>query len=89
MATCRSDESRLDGLVAGWLAHARGSERVEEIRLGPLSRDESAEQIASLAGGQLPRRLAGELSARSEGNPFFTEQLVAAALASQAGPGSA
>src|SRR5262249_62353911 len=38
-----------------------------------------------LGGGQLPARLAGELRGRAEGNPFFTEQLLAAALAPRAG----
>jgi len=85
VVTCRSDEVPLEPLVAEWLAHARGSERVEEIRLGPLSRAESAEQIVRLGGGQLPARLADELRARAEGNPFFTEQLLAAALAARAG----
>src|SRR5262249_26875533 len=53
----------------------------------PLSRAESAEQIVRLGGGQLPARLAGELRARAEGNPFFAEQLVAAALGGPAGGG--
>ena len=89
VVTCRSDEVPLDWPVAAWLAHVRGSELVEEIRLGPLSREESAQQVAGLARGQLPDRLPNELYARAEGNPFFTEQLVAAALAGQRGPGSA
>jgi len=82
VVTCRSDEVPLDRLVAGWLAHVRGSEQMEEIRLGPLSPEESALQVNGLARGQLPAWVAGELCARAEGNPFFTEQLVAAALAS-------
>jgi DNA-binding CsgD family transcriptional regulator/tetratricopeptide (TPR) repeat protein len=83
VATYRSDEVPLDEYVAGWLAHARGSGAVEEIRLGPLSRDEAAEQIAGLAGEPLSVGFADELYARAEGNPFFTEQLVAA---SRSGP---
>ena len=51
VVTCRSDEAPLDAQVAGWLAHVRGSGGVEEIRLGPLSRSEVAEQIAALVGG--------------------------------------
>src|SRR5262249_59053693 len=85
VVTCRSDEVPLEPLVAEWLVHARGSERVEEIRLGPLSRAESAEQIVRLGGGQLPGPVVGELCARAEGNPFFAEQLVAAALGGPAG----
>jgi len=87
VATCRSDEAPLDRPVAEWLAHARGGDAVEEIRLGPLSREEVAEQIAGLVGGSAPPRFADDLYARAEGNPFFTEQLVAAALAGPAGGG--
>ena len=54
---------------------------------GPLSRAEVAGQAAALAGAPVSRQMAGELFARAEGNPFFTEQLVAAALAGQAGGG--
>ena len=55
--------------------------------LGPLSRAEVAEQVAALAGGPVPPEVVDELYARAEGNPFFTEQLVAAALAGAAGGG--
>jgi DNA-binding CsgD family transcriptional regulator len=81
VVTCRSDEVPLGAEVAGWLAQVRGSAGVEEIRLGPLSRAEVAGQVAALAGGPVPAEVVDELFARAEGNPFFTEQLVAAALA--------
>jgi len=79
MVTCRGDQAPLDAHVAGWLAQVRGAAGVEEIRLAPLSRDEVAEEIAALVGGPPPTRLVDEVYARAEGNPFFTEQLVAAA----------
>ena len=88
VATCRGDEAPLDELVASWLAHVRGSGPVAEIRLGPLSRAETGDQVAGLAGGPVPKGLADEVFARAEGNPFFTEQLVTAALA-EAGPDGA
>jgi DNA-binding CsgD family transcriptional regulator/tetratricopeptide (TPR) repeat protein len=81
VATCRGDEAPLDAHVVSWLTHVRGSAAVDEIRLGPLTRAEVGEQVAALAGGPPPGRLAEEVYARAEGNPFFTEQLVAAALA--------
>ena len=83
LVTCRSDEP-LDPHVTDWLAHARGGAGVQEIRLGPLSRDEVAEQVSALMGGP-GARLAGELYARAGGNPFFTEQLVAAAVSDPVG----
>ncbi len=85
VATCRGDEGPLDELVVSWLAHVRGSGPVAEIQLGPLSRAETGDQVAGLAGGPVPDGLADEAFARAEGNPFFTEQLVTAALA-EAGP---
>jgi DNA-binding CsgD family transcriptional regulator/tetratricopeptide (TPR) repeat protein len=81
VVTCRSDEAPLAAPVAGWLAQVRGAAGVEEITLGPLSRVETAEQVAALAGGPVPPGVVDEVFARAEGNPFFTEQLVAAALA--------
>ncbi len=53
---------------------------MEEIWLGPLSREQAAQQMAVLAGAPVPTRVADELYGRAEGNPFFAEQLVAAAL---------
>ena len=85
VATCRGDEAPVAAHVANWLAQVRGAAGVEEIRLGPLSRLEVAAQVAALAGGPVPPRVVDELYARAEGNPFFTEQLVAAGLASGAG----
>ena len=87
VATCRGDEAPLAEHVAGWLARVRGDAGTEEIRLGPLSRAEVAGQAAALAGGPVSPQVIDYLYARAEGNAFFTEQLVAAALAGQAGAG--
>src|SRR5208282_268737 len=84
VATCRGDEAPLAEYVAGWLARVRGDAGTEEIRLGPLSRAEVAGQAAALAGGPVSPQVVDYLYARAEGNAFFTEQLVAAALAGQA-----
>jgi DNA-binding CsgD family transcriptional regulator len=80
VATCRSDEVPLDAAVADWLAHLRRDAAVEEIRLGPLSRSEVAEQIAALVVTPSANELVEEVYARAEGHPFFTEQLLAAAV---------
>src|SRR5215467_2702164 len=85
VVTCRGDEAPLAGHVAGWLAQVRGAVGVEEIRLGPLTRPEVAGLVAALAGAPVGPGIAEELYARAEGNPFFTEQLVAAALAGAPG----
>ena len=87
VVTCRADEVPVAAHVAGWLAQMRADARVEEIRLGPLSRAEVAAQVAALAGGSVSAQAVDELYARAGGNPFFTEQLVAAALAGGTGGG--
>jgi ATP/maltotriose-dependent transcriptional regulator MalT len=88
VATCRGDEAPLAAHVAGWLAWVRGHAGTEEIRLGPLSRAEVAGQAAALADGPVSPQVIDDLYARAEGNAFYTEQLVAAALAGQAVAGS-
>ena len=87
VVTCRGDEAPLAPQVAGWLAQVRGAAGAEEITLGPLSRAEVERQAAALAGGPVPPGVVDELFTRAEGNPFFTEQLVAAALAEGAAGG--
>ena len=87
VATCRGDEAPLAEHTAGWLARARGDAGTEEIRLGPLSRAEVAGQAAALADGLVSPQVIEELYTRAEGNPFFTEQLVAAALDGRGGDG--
>jgi DNA-binding CsgD family transcriptional regulator len=80
VVTCRSDEVPLDATVADWLTHVRRDAGVEEIRLGPLSRLEVAEQVTALAGEAQPAAVVEEVYARAEGHPFFTEQLIAAGV---------
>jgi DNA-binding CsgD family transcriptional regulator/tetratricopeptide (TPR) repeat protein len=85
VVTCRSDEASVDARVASWLAHVRSGGGMEEIPLRPMSRGEIKEQTAGLLGGEPPERLADDLYARAEGNPFFTEQLVSAAMTDSPG----
>jgi len=80
VVTCRGDEAPLAPHVAGWLAQVRADPGVQEIRLGPLPLAEAAQLVAALAGGPVSPQVVDDLYARAEGNPFFTEQLVAAAL---------
>jgi DNA-binding CsgD family transcriptional regulator len=87
VVTCRSDEAPLAPQVAEWLAQARGAAATVEITLGPLSRPEVAGQAAALAGRPVAPALVEELFTRAEGNAFFTEQLMAAALATDAAEG--
>ena len=49
------------------------------LELGPLERDELAALLAARADAPLPAALTDAIVARSEGNPFFAEELLAAA----------
>jgi predicted ATPase/DNA-binding CsgD family transcriptional regulator len=51
---------------------------VERLELAPFSRAELAEHLAAVAGAPLPAEQVEGIHARSEGNPFYAEQLLAA-----------
>src|SRR5215207_5634627 len=61
--------------LLGELARNR---RVVRLQLQRLTRTELAEQLAGLLGADPPTRLVDDVYARSQGNPFFTEELVLA-----------
>ena len=76
LLTYRSGEAhRAD--VEDWLDRLRRLSEVRFIELAPLTRSETAEQIQGLLGHTVPPELADEIFDRSEGNAFFTDQLVA------------
>jgi DNA-binding CsgD family transcriptional regulator/tetratricopeptide (TPR) repeat protein len=60
---------------SGWLPDLRRSGHVTWLPLRPLTSAETAEQIELLGGEPSPALVAGVFS-RSQGNPFFTEQLL-------------
>ncbi|MEO8694174.1 MAG: AAA family ATPase [Acidimicrobiales bacterium] len=59
---------------------------VQRLQLSGLDRAEIASKVDNLIGGPAPASLIDAVVARGEGNPFFTEELVAAHLAGQAIP---
>jgi DNA-binding CsgD family transcriptional regulator/tetratricopeptide (TPR) repeat protein len=74
---------RTDNLPAGhptlaWLAELTRLPRVVRIDLQRLPREAIAGQLAAILGEAPPPDLVDEVWARSEGNPFFAEELVAA-----------
>lgn len=52
---------------------------VEQLELAPFSRAELAEHLEAITGAPLPADQVERIYARSEGNPFYAEQLLAAA----------
>jgi DNA-binding CsgD family transcriptional regulator len=51
---------------------------VERLALGPLSRAELADHLAALHGARLSAAALERIFARSEGNPFYAQELLAA-----------
>jgi DNA-binding CsgD family transcriptional regulator len=78
VGTFRSDE--LDRLhpLNGLLGELGRNRRVQRLQLERFNRAEVAEQLVGLLGTDPPTRLVDDVYARSEGNPFFTEELLLA-----------
>jgi DNA-binding CsgD family transcriptional regulator len=78
LATYRADEpasaERMRRLAGG----VRRSGSALVLELGPLDREELAALLATHARAPLPVALTDAIAARSEGNPFFAEELLAA-----------
>jgi DNA-binding CsgD family transcriptional regulator len=59
-----------------WLADVRRLPGVRELRLGPLDRVATAEQIGGLLGRPPREDLVDDVFARAQGNPYLTSLLV-------------
>ena len=74
----RSDELHRRHPLRPLLAELFRLPRVERLELAPFTRAELAEHLEAIAGVQLPADQLEGIHARSEGNPFYAEQLLAA-----------
>jgi DNA-binding CsgD family transcriptional regulator len=84
VATLRGDELHRDHPVRRMVADLVASEHVSRLDLGPLAIDAVERQVAAILGSDRPpTALVARLFARAEGNPFYTEELLAA---DEAGP---
>lgn len=78
VATYRSDELH-SGHPLRRLLGALARDRVgEDVRLEPLSREETRDMLRCLLGTEPDDAFAAAIWRRSEGNPFFVEELVSA-----------
>src|SRR5581483_7419472 len=77
VATYRSDELHRRHPLRPFLAELERSGRAERLELEPLRRGELADQLAAISGQAPPREVVDDIVARSEGNPFFAEELLA------------
>jgi DNA-binding CsgD family transcriptional regulator/tetratricopeptide (TPR) repeat protein len=78
--TYRSDELHRRHPLRPFLAELNRDGRAQRLELGRLGRREVAELGAGILGEPPSPGLAREILARSEGNPFFAEELLAARL---------
>jgi tetratricopeptide (TPR) repeat protein len=78
LGSYRSDELHRRHPLWVWLAEFGRRPGVERMELGPLSRAELAEHLAALGGTRLSAAALERIFARSEGNPFYAEELLAA-----------
>src|SRR5215207_2892575 len=78
VASYRSDELHRHHPRWAWLAELGRRPGVERLELGPLSRAELAQHLAAVHGAGLSAAALERILARSEGNPFYAEELLAA-----------
>jgi DNA-binding CsgD family transcriptional regulator len=80
VATYRSDELHRRHPLRPVLAELERDARARRIELPRLTREELSDQLADILGAAPRAELVERLYARSEGNPLFAEELLAAGL---------
>jgi predicted ATPase len=88
VVTFRSDEMHRRHPLRPLLAELERLDAVADFELSAFDSSELAEQMSAIMGSQPPPRLVETLLARSGGNPFFAEELLAAGEAGLALPRS-
>ena len=76
----RTDELHRRHPMRTLLSELDRLDRARRIELEPFDRDELAEALADILGETPSDKLVGRLFERSEGNPLYTEELLAAGL---------
>jgi predicted ATPase len=80
VTTYRPDELHRKHPLRPLLAELERNAGARRIELAPLSREGLREQLADILGAPPDEDLLDRMWARSEGNPLFTEELLAAGL---------
>ena len=78
IATVRTDEVDPRGTFLAFLAELERGERVDRIDLARLDRDELARLLADELGHEPDAHTVDTILERTDGNPFYAEQVVAA-----------
>ena len=77
-ATYRSDELHRRHPLRPWLAEMERLPRVERVELPRFDAMDVGALVAAIRGEGVPRSFTDAIARRSEGNPFFAEELLAA-----------
>ncbi len=85
IATYRRAGRGADHDVAPWIAELTRLVSVEHLVLEPLTRDETVEQVKAITGRGLDNEDGAMIYRRSGGNPYYTEELVAAWAGTETG----
>ena len=88
VATYRPDELYRGHPLRPFVAELERSGRAERLELEGLDRDDVTKQICAITGRELPGGMIDAIFARSEGNPFFVEELLATTSCGAGLPGS-
>ncbi len=86
VGTYRANEVAISPSQRGRLAELSRLPAARRMQLEGLGRDEIAARVASLLGTPAPSALVDQVVARGRGNPFFTNELVAAHLSGETIP---
>ena len=78
LVTYRAEELMRDHPLHGWLTELTRHPRTTQLKLSGLDRSETAHLIGGILGQQPTWALVDAVWARSQGNPFFAEELTAA-----------
>jgi DNA-binding CsgD family transcriptional regulator/tetratricopeptide (TPR) repeat protein len=78
IATYRTDELHRRHPLRPLLGELERDPRVRRIAVAPFSRNEFSEQVAAILESLPEQSVMDRLFQRSDGNPFFTEELLAA-----------
>ena len=79
VGTYRPDELHRGHPLRPFLAEFERSGQAQRLELRPLGQSELADQLFAIAGVRPSATTIQEIFARSEGNPFFAEELLASA----------
>ena len=86
VATFRTDDAAVPDATMQWIVRRRRSADTITIELGPLSRPETADQLALIAAQQPSGDWVDRIYGRSQGHPLFTEHLAVDASETNALP---